>query len=113
MIAKTFEVRDRATFIPVMAVKLLPACEKDRYLLGRAGYGTASHDQAAYVFLCRIDGGEGKGACDPYDWGQNPRTMHVAHLHLQKHFDELESGAVICVEHILGERDTPKVSEAE
>jgi len=112
MIAKTFEVRDRSTFIAVMAIKLQPDCEKDRYLFGRAGYGTAPQKQAEYVYLCRIDGGEGGGCSDPHGWGSSARTMPVAHAHIIEHFDELESGAVICVEHILGERDTPKVSES-
>ena len=114
MIAKTFEVRDRSTFIPVLAIKLKPSCEKDRYLLGRAGYGTTPQDQAKYVFLCRVDGGEGKGSCDPYDWQSGgARTMAVAHSHIIEHFDELESGAVVDVEYIQSERDKPKKSEAD
>lgn len=59
MIAKTFEVRDKATFIPVLAVKLEPGCEADRYLFGRAGYGTMPEAQRCFIMVCRVDGGEG------------------------------------------------------
>jgi len=111
MIAKTFEIRDAATFIPALAVKLEPTNEADRYLLARAGYGRTREDQSEYVQLIRINGGSGKSACDPYDWGTVPRTFFVAHKYIIEHFDYLESGAVICVETILGERTTPKTSE--
>lgn len=49
--------------------------------------------------------------CDPYDWGQN-RSRHFAHKWLIEHFDEIESGAVVDVEFILGETKKPKLSEA-
>lgn len=48
---------------------------------------------------------------DPYAWGEHIRTFHVAHKYLAEHFEELESGAVIDVEFILGTRETPKQSE--
>ena len=113
MKTKTFEIRDRATFIPILAVKLEPGCEADRFLLGRAGFGITPKKQAEYIYLIRISGGEGKAACDPYDWGVSPRTLHTAHLHIMEHFDELESGSVVDVEFILGETKEPKVSEAQ
>ncbi len=58
MIAKTVEIRDRATFIPALAIKLVPVTDQDRYLLGRAGYGTTPASQAEYVLLLRslLDG---------------------------------------------------------
>lgn len=49
---------------------------------------------------------------DSFNWS-NARTMHVAHEYLKEHFDDLESGAVIDVEFILGETETPKRSERE
>ena len=112
MITKTFEIRDRATFIPMIAIKLKPGCEADRYLLSCAGFGTTPEAQAEYVYLIRINGGEGRATCDPYDWGTTPRTVHVAHQHIIKHFDELDSGAVIDVEFILGESKKEKISES-
>lgn len=109
MIAKTFELRDAATFVPVLAVKLEPSNEADRYLLARAGYRRQPHEQAEYVVMWALAGGE--CTYDPHDWGN--RTRQVAHAYIIDHFDQLESGAVVDVEFILGERGAPKRSEAE
>ena len=111
MEAKTIEVRDRGTFVPVLAVRLDPAGEADRYLLARAGYGTELIDQERYVILIRIEG-KMEAHYDPIDWGSQTRTMPTAHQHLIDHWDEIESGGVIDVEFILGETDEPKRSEA-
>lgn len=111
MICKTFEFRDKMTFIPVLAVKLEPNSPADNFLFMRAGYGFSKEEQCGYVGLAQIDGGRGQFATDPYDWGQN-RTMHYGHLHVNKHFDELQSGSVVDVEFLLGESGSPKLSEA-
>lgn len=37
--------------------------------------------------------------------------MHTAHKYIEENWDALKDGDVVCVEHILGERETPKVSE--
>ena len=111
MIAKTFEIRDRATFIPVLAVKLEPGCEADRYLISRAGFSPDPERQSTFVLLAQIYGGEGKCSSDIYYWGNNPRTFQIAHNYIIKHFDSLESGAVVDVEFILGETSEPKQSE--
>lgn len=113
MITKTFEVRDRATFIPVLAIRLRPTDEADRYLIARAGYGTRPERQAEYILVVRIAGGEGRATCDPYDWGNGSRTLQVAHDHIAKNFDGLPNGAVVDVEYILGETAAPKVSESQ
>lgn len=109
MEAKTFEIRDKATFIPVVAVRLKPVTEQDRYLLGRAGFGTSPQEQAKYVQVFLLTGRE-QSTYDPYRWGS--RTLTYAHVHMVNHWDDLESGAVIDVEFILGLREHPKVSEA-
>lgn len=111
MITKTFEIRDIATFIPVLAVKLDPGCEPDRYLFGRAGFGITPERQSEYVIVLKIDGGEGRSTSDPACWPGGARTMPVAHDYIIKNFDTLNSGDVICVETILGERTKPKRSE--
>ncbi len=80
MITKTVELRDRATFIPALAIKLEPSNEADRYLLARAGFGRLPDQQREYVLLGQLNGGEGKLLCDPYDWPPNARTYPVAHL---------------------------------
>lgn len=109
MIAKTVEIRDAGTFIPALAVRLVPTNEADRYLLGRAGYGTTPSRQSEYVVLVRL-AGDGRATWDPHYWGS--RTMQHAHAWILAHFDEMESGVVVDVEFILGKRDTPKTSEA-
>ena len=110
MTTKTIEVRDRATFIPMLATRLDPTNEADRYLFALSGYGVSIEDQKKYVLLAQINGGNGKTSCDPYDWAN--RTLTTAHSWLIDHFDEIESGAVVDVQFILGETDNPKVSEA-
>jgi hypothetical protein len=113
MIAKTFEIRDRATFIPVLAVKLVPGCEADRYLFGRAGFGVMPEVQKAFVMVCRLDGGEGFATTDQHGWPGGTRTMKYAHHYIREAFDKLESGAVVDVEFIVCETDSPKRSERE
>lgn len=112
MITKTFEIRDRGTFVPVLAIKLEPGNAADRYLLARAGYCLTPEEQAQYVQLVRIEGGNGSSTCDPYDWGGGARTLRIAHQYIIEHFDALDSGVVVDVEFILGETEAPKVSEA-
>jgi len=111
MTTKTIEVRDKATFIPMIAIRLDPITRADRYLLARAGYGLTPADQEKYVLLARIGGGGGTIHYDPSDW-PSARTFQVAHQWIIDHFDEIESGAVVDVEFILGETTAPKVSEA-
>ena len=111
MISKLFEIRDRCTFIVVLATKLDPNSERDRYLLSRAGYGRNKEDQEKYIQLTYLSGGKGQSCCDIYDWEGGARTLPQAHLYIIEHFNELISGEVIDVEYILNETDAPKVSE--
>lgn len=111
MIVKTFEVRDRKTFIPILAVKLAPGCEADRYLLARAGFGVTAPEQASYVLVWRMAGGEGSAHSDPFQWPRDSRTMLAAHTWLTRNFDAHPSGAVIDVEYLFQERSEPKESE--
>jgi hypothetical protein len=111
MITKLFEIRDRMTFIPVLAVRLLPHLEADRFLLARAGYGLTYAEQNQYVLLCQINGGGGSAFADPNRWPNGSRTYVVAHAYIIENFDLLQSGAVIDVEFILRETTEPKQSE--
>lgn len=125
MVSKIVEIRDSGTFIPALAVRLGSPNERERYLLARSGFGRTFEDQCEYIVLVKINGGEPCAAhIDPFSWGQNPRTMFVAHMYLlnrhqelnperEKHegFDAMEQGHVIDVEYILGMRDTPKEGE--
>ena len=113
MITKVLEIRDRNTFIPVLAVDMNPDFKDrhtvdisiaQRYLLRRAGYAC---DCKPIILLTRLDGG--RSTYDPYDWGD--RTWKVAHDWIEKNWFNLSDGDVVDVEYILGERDTPKISE--
>jgi hypothetical protein len=113
MNAKTFEIRDSMTFIPVLAVRLCPEDERDRYLFARAGYGLRPEDQEQYVGMARIDGGIGKWTSDPFEWCDGSRTLQVAHQFITDNWNTLRSGDVVDVQFILGETTSPKVSESE
>ena len=105
MQAKAFELRDRGTFVPAVAIKLDPANEAEQYLIRRAGFHTLPSE---FVLLTKIEGG--KCSYDPHDWGING-TFLTAHPYIAAHFDELTPGQVICTEHLRGERAEPKTSE--
>ena len=107
MIAKTFEVRDRMTFFPVLAIRLEPSDARDLFLLSRCGYGTTIAAQREYVLLARLDGSVIN--YDPFSWGD--RTYFTAHTYIQANWDTLRNGEVIDVEYIQGETDAPKASE--
>lgn len=93
--------------------------ERERYLLRRAGYGyerpsVANPPGETYVMLTSLN--KGASTYNPYDWVHEKltprgRTMHEAHKYIIAHWDELESGAVIDLEFILGETEAPKTSE--
>lgn len=108
MTVKLFEIRDSGTFIPAMAIKLSPQNEAEKYLLSKSGYGEYAEDHERYVLFCGLDGG--KITYDQYDWGN--RTRQVAHDYIIKNFDDLENGAVVDVQFILGETKHIKKSEA-
>jgi hypothetical protein len=104
MVIKMFEVRDRATCIPVMAIKMYSADCNEIFLLRRAGYGF-EQPLIMLVELCH-----NSSSYDPYSWGDT-RTIRNAHMYIQENFDSMDTGDVVDVEFILGEVDTPKISE--
>jgi hypothetical protein len=132
---KLFEIRDRGTFMPMMAVRLMvrdtafrhntgrsPIVvpnqmaiddNAEEWLLRRAGYGREQindhgGDTEPYVIFIRLV--EVDAEYDAFSW-QNQRTLGVAHRYIIEHWNELVSGQVIDVQHILGESDAPKTSE--
>lgn len=106
MIVKALEIRDRATMIPVIAIKLEAADKKELDLLAYSGFGREPEN---YVVVYKLQ--DSKGEYDPFNWPSGSRTMNVAHRYIHTKFNDLQSGDVVCVEHILGERDTPKTSD--
>lgn len=112
METKLFEVRDAATFIPCFGVlmEVRPRDEtsqKEAWLLRRAGFGSVN----PLVLFGRLEGGQCQ--YDVYAWGSSARTMHVAHGYVEEHWNELQSGDVVDVEFILGEKPRAKSSERE
>ena len=102
---KAFEIRDRGTFVPVIATRLVSADPAEAYLPRRTGYNQFA--DAASVMVTRLN--ESVSGNEPHGWAS--RTLFQAHTYIESHFDELETGAVIDVEYILGESAGPKVSE--
>jgi hypothetical protein len=107
---KTFEIRDRLTFIAVLAVKLEPSNDADQYLLNRSGFGNSGGSQGSHVLLTRLNTFQSEYS--PHGWDKTSRTMYAAHEYIQENFDELESGSVVDVEFILGESNSVKTSES-
>lgn len=103
MTVKLVEIRDRATFVPALAIRLDTDDARERYLLGRAGF----HNPESYVLLVRLD----DAPYDPYGHATQARTIPVVHRHLIDHFDDVAPGAVLDVEFLLGESAAPKLSE--
>lgn len=100
MTNKLFEIRDRYTLVPALAIQVSGF---DGYLMRRAGFN------GPMVYLVEL--ATQKAHYDPYTWGN--RTMRTAHQFIEAHFEELASGDVIDVEFILGESTTKKQSESE
>lgn len=109
METKLIEIRDRATFIPALAIRLESRTEAERYLLARAGYGRNHEDHLRYVLLWRVAGDQHEATCDPYTWRSS--TMQVAHDYLERAWDTVASGTVVDAEYLRGESAAPKRSE--
>ena len=115
MEVKLFEVRDVATMVPMMAVRLQHRGAPEAFLLRRAGYAAeqidplASSDVEPYVILVNLVGSEAQ--YDPYRWRGSARTFGTVHMHIIEHWRELQSGQVLDVQYILKETSAPKESE--
>jgi hypothetical protein len=99
MRSKLFEIRDRATLMPVLAIQI---SGKDGPLAERAGF-----DQPQIIL---IDLENSRCNWDEYEWN-GARTLPNAHAYIKKHWRDLTDGDVIDVEFILGETKVPKISE--
>jgi hypothetical protein len=81
---------------------------RERACWRRAGYETLE----LYVLLAPLEGSrKGRIEYDPYAWGD--RTTYTVHMHLTQHWNEIQSGDLLDVEFILGEKPAPKTSELE
>lgn len=115
MEVKLIELRDRGTFIPMMAIRLTWRDLTERFLLRRAGFGDEqiapeSSSEEPYVIMCSLVDGDIGAQYDPYHW-KNQRTFGTSHRYLIKYWNVVQSGQVVDVEYILGETQQPKQSE--
>ena len=108
METKCLEIRDHATFIPVICIRPVPINEAQRYLLRRDGY-RGGPDETCIIMIdaqcCGV-------AYDCYDWARC-RTKKTAHHYITENWHDLTDGDVVDVAYILDETDTPKRSERE
>jgi hypothetical protein len=106
--SKVLEIRDRGTFIAVLAIRMLGTTDIQTYYFKRCGF---PEDGSSITVMCLYDQ---KATNDPYEWGalgKGDRTLPTAHHYVLGHFDQLMDGDVIDVEKILGEKETAKLSE--
>jgi hypothetical protein len=114
---KSFEVRDRSVITTVIGIRLTPATSAEGRILARSGFGETPEAQRKYIYVGKLDGGIDRLEGSPADWrirplaGLEERTMQIAHQHIFENWDNLEIGAVIDVEFILGNTVAPKASE--
>lgn len=104
---KLFEILDRATCMPVMVVKLQDTSAARYPLLSRAGFNPFG-EPVCYMFVTLA---HPKANWDAYGWPAGDRTCSSAHKYIEQHFDELPDGAVVDVQYILGETQTPRPSD--
>jgi hypothetical protein len=107
MKTKLIEIRDSCTLIIALCIDMQPDNEAQRWGLRRYGYPC---DGKPNIMMTHATG-ERKASNDPYFW--NDRTFSTAHHYIIEHWHELKDGDVVCVEWILGERRTPKISERD
>jgi hypothetical protein len=103
---KVLEIRDSATFIPVICLRPVAENGAQLYLLRRDGYRADGEEPCVIVINAQCRG----VSYDPYNWEHN-RTMKYAHNYIAEHWMELADGDVVDVQFILGETDSPKLSE--
>lgn len=104
---KRVEIRDRATLIPALAMKIC-ACHDP--IVARGGYPECSDRD--YITVILIDLNTVTCAHEPFAWTERGgRTMYLAHSWLRDHWTDHKDGAVLDVEFISGETSEPKKSE--
>ena len=108
MEVKCLELRDHATFIPVICIRPVPDNEGQRYLLRRDGYAGNNDEHCIIMIDAQCRG----VSYDPYNWSDT-RTQGHAHQYIEEHWHALKDGDVIDVEFILGETTVSKISERD
>ena len=103
MYIKCIEIRDHATCIPAIAIKMEYSDLIEHKFLWRCGYPQDGNG----VVLMKLD--DQKATSDPYEWGG--RTMPAAHLYILENWDNIKSGDVVDSRVYLKETDQPAEAE--
>ena len=96
---KYFEVRDRATCMAVLAIRIEGDTKEEKAIAAWGGH-------KGFVFL--IDLSTPRMERSPIEWGAQDRTHSTAHRYIETNWHLLETGSVVDVEFILGESVKPK-----
>ena len=94
---KRVEIRDRATLVPAIALRLVG---KDDPIIASAGF----KESILLIHLTHME-------CQWDSFAWIGRTMYNAHHWLTSNWEKFEAGGVIDVEFVLGETDKPKKSQ--
>lgn len=106
--SKMIEIRDRGTCIAALALQMLPADATDARFMRHCGF---PEDGSSVILMSLYDQA---ATNDPYSWsylGKGSRTFQIAHDYILNHWGEITHGQVVDVEHVLGEKATPKTAE--
>lgn len=109
---KVIGVHDSCTYKPMMVFRVRSDNERERRILGRAGFGLQPDEQAAYTFFYDVNRGE--CSHDPFKLADQ-RTCGTAAEFVRKNlgFDKLDHGAFLDCECIRGESAHPVTFEDE
>jgi hypothetical protein len=100
---KIVEIRDRATFIPALAVRMIPDGIDEKFLFNNIGYFSNSKP---CILLISLEAPWSSARCSN-EWRVGGRTMHEAHKWIEQNWDSIVHCQVVDVEHILKEVDKP------
>jgi hypothetical protein len=113
---KMLELRDKGTFIPVIALRVREegSGTQEGWLIRKSGW---ARFQSGYYLFNSGDSGKHFAISlgDPEFLHTQTfpvdRTYTVAFTYIASHWNEFSSGDVVDVQYILGETDSPKISE--
>lgn len=103
---KIVEIRDRATLIVALLLRMIPDGAREKFLFNESGYRDCNYSSILFISLSSPS----FSARHSDDWPSVGRTFHVAHKWIEEHFDEIKDNQVIDVEFILNEVDKPCLS---
>jgi len=110
MEVKCLEVRDRATFMPVICIRPTPYNEAQRWLLQCDGYRGDNSENCIILINTQCRG----VSYDPYGWpAGSARTIPYAHKYISENWFTLNDGDVVDVEYIYFGSEKPKHSQRD